>query len=187
MSNTIHPSTVINESVILGDNIYIGPNCTIGFPAEYKEGFGKNVDYTVKIKDNVVITGNVTIDAGSLRNTLIGEGSFLMKSAYIAHDVLLGNNTVISAHVCLGGHIVVGDYANLGMGAIVHPRQVIGAFSMVGMGSIITKRSLVLPGGIYAGNPVKRLGLNKVGLQRHNISDEQLLELIEEFEKSHAN
>ena len=55
MSNKIHPSAVINENVILGDNVYIGPNCTIGFPAEYKEGFGKSVGYTVKVEDNVVL------------------------------------------------------------------------------------------------------------------------------------
>ncbi|PYE41059.1 DapH/DapD/GlmU-related protein [Psychrobacter fozii] len=187
MRNTIHPSAVINENVILGDNVYIGPNCTIGFPAEYKEGFGKSVGHTVKIEDNVVLTGNVTIDAGSRRDTVIGEGSFLMKAAYIAHDVEIGKQSIISAHTCLGGHVEVGDFVNIGMGAIVHPRQRIGSHTMIGMGTVITKKAKILPGRIYAGNPSKEIGINKIGLERNGINDLKLRQLINDFENSNEN
>lgn len=187
MTNTIHPSAVINENVILGNNVYIGPNCTIGFPAEYKEGFGKSVDYTVKIEDNVVLTGNVTIDAGSRRDTVIGEGSFLMKAAYIAHDVIIGKQSIISAHTCLGGHVLVGDFVNIGMGAIVHPRQRIGSYTMIGMGTVITKKAKILPGRIYAGNPSKEMGINQIGLERNKIDDLKLKQLINDFESNNEN
>ncbi|MBF0657472.1 hypothetical protein IPZ60_01820 [Psychrobacter sp. NG25] len=187
MSNTIHPSAVVNENVVLGDNIYIGPNCTIGFPAEYKAEFGKDSNYTVKIEDNVVLTGNVTVDAGSCRDTVIGESSFLMKAAYIAHDVIIGKQSIISAHVCLGGHVAVGDFVNIGMGAIVHPRQKIGSYSMIGMGTVITKKAKVLPGRIYAGNPSKEIGVNKIGLDRNNVDGSKLEQLTNEFENDNAN
>lgn len=187
MNNTIHPSAVIHESVILGNNLYIGPNCTIGFPAEYKEGFGTKLDYTVELKDNVVLTGNVTIDAGSCRNTVIGEGCFVMKAVYIAHDVTIGNHSILSAHTCLGGHVIVGEFVNIGMGAIVHPRQRIGSYAMIGMGTVITKKAKILPGGIYAGNPSKEIGINQIGLDRNKVDSLILKQLIDSFENNDDN
>lgn len=186
MSNQIHPSAVIDDKVILGENIYIGPNCIIGFPAEYKTDFGKSSNFTVIIEDDVKITGNVTIDAGTKRHTCIGRGSFIMKSAYIAHDVVIGRDAIVSAHTCLGGHVEIGTGVNLGMNAVVHPRQRIGSFSMIGMGTIVTKNIAVLPGQIYVGNPAKPLGINKIGLERNNIDEIELERLINDFETNNG-
>jgi|26BtaG_2_1085354.scaffolds.fasta_scaffold01223_4 UDP-N-acetylglucosamine acyltransferase len=187
MVSEIHPSAVIDSKVIIGKNVYIGPNCTIGFPAEYKNGFGQSSEFTVVIEDSVIITGNVTIDAGSRRNTVIGEGSFLMKAAYIAHDVIIGEQSIISAHTCLGGHVEVGDFVNIGMGAVVHPRQRIGSHTMIGMGTVVPKKAKILPGRIYAGNPSKEIGINKIGLERNKINDLKLEQLINDFENYNGN
>ena len=183
MANQIHSTAVIDERVMIGDNVYIGPHCTIGFPAEYKNNFGKDTGFTVEIEDNVVITGNVTIDAGTIRNTIIGDGTFIMKSTYIAHDVIIRKNSIISANANLGGHVFIGESANLGMAVTIHPRQRIGAFSMLGMATIVTKKSNIKPGHIYVGSPARELGLNKVGLERNQIDDAKLQQLITEFEK----
>ena len=187
MTNNIHPSAVIDASVVIGKNVYIGPNCIIGFPAEYKDDFGANRGFSVVIEDNVTITGNVTIDAGSIRHTIIGESSFLMKSVYIAHDVVIGRQVILSAHTCLGGHVQVGEFSNIGMGAIIHPRQKIGSYCMIGMGSVVTKRSIIKPGHIYAGIPAKELGINKVGLERNEINMKKLQKIITAFEKFYEN
>ena len=186
MANTIHPSAVIDERVIIGDNVYIGPNCTIGFPAEYKSNFGRETGYTVVIEDGTVITGNVTIDAGTVRHTRVGKNCFIMKSAYLAHDVQVGDDSILSAHVSLGGHVMLQDKVNLGMGAIVHPRQIIGALTMLGMGCVVTKKSVVKPGHIYVGNPARELGLNTIGLDRNGIDEMRLQQLTEEFEALRA-
>lgn len=175
MGKNIHPSAIIDDKVIIGNDVYIGPNCTIGFPAEYKQNFGKETGFSVIIEDGAIITGNVTIDAGSVRHTFIGKGCFIMKSAYIAHDVQIGDESILSAHVSLGGHVVLQDKVNLGMGTIIHPRQIIGALSMLGMGCVVTKKSIIKPGHIYVGNPAREIGLNKVGLERHGV-DEMMLE-----------
>lgn len=186
MANNIHPTAVIDDRVIVGDNVYIGPNCTIGFPAEYKKDFGKETGFTVVIEDGAVITGNVTIDAGTVRHTRIGKNCFIMKSGYIAHDCVIGDDSILSAHVSLGGHVILQDKVNLGMGAIIHPRQIIGALSMVGMGCVVTKKSIIKPGHIYAGNPAKELGLNSIGLERNDISQDMLNELVLAFEELRA-
>ena len=181
MNNHIHPSAVIDDKVIIGNDVYIGPNCTIGFPAEYKKDFGRDTGFTVVIEDGAVITGNVTIDAGTVRHTRIGKGCFIMKSAYIAHDVQVGAGSILSANVSLGGHVVLQENVNLGMGAIVHPRQTIGALAMLGMGCVVTKKSIIKPAHIYVGNPARELGLNKVGMERNGIDGEALAHLIEAF------
>lgn len=184
MANQIHPTAVIDERVIIGDNVYIGPNCTIGFPAEYKNDFGKDTGFTVEIADNATITGNVTIDAGTVRNTKISSHCLIMKGCHIGHDAILEENVTLSPHACVGGHVIIGDSANLGMACIIHPRKNVGAYSMIGMATIVTKKSSIKPGHIYVGSPAKELGLNKIGLERNQIDDTKLQQLITEFERS---
>lgn len=183
MANQIHPTAVIDERVIIGDNVYIGPNCTIGFPAEYKNDFGKDTGFTVEIEDNVTITGNITIDAGTVRNTKISSHSLVMKGCHIGHDAVIEENVTLSPHVCIGGHARIGEFANLGMGSIIHPRKNIGSYSMIGMATVVTKKSTIKPGHTYVGSPAKELGLNKVGLERNNIDDNKLAQLLGDFER----
>lgn len=187
MATTIHPTAVIDERVIIGKNVYIGPNCTIGYPAEYKGNFGSNNEFTVEIEDGVTITGNITIDAGTVRNTKICTNSMIMKGCHIGHDVIVKENVTISPHCCIGGLVIVEEGANLGMGAIIHPRQRIGSFAMIGMATVVTKKAVIKPGHIYVGSPSKEIGINKVGLERNNISDAKFEQLISDFENRNEN
>lgn len=187
MSTQIHPTAVIDERVKIGTNVYIGPNCTIGFPAEYKENFGNNNEFSVEIEDGVIITGNITIDAGTTRNTRICSDSMIMKGCHIGHDVIVGENVTMSPHCCIGGLVTIEQGANLGMGTIIHPRQRIGSYSMIGMATVVTKKVMIKPGHIYVGSPSKELGLNKIGLERNHIDDTKLEELIKKFENSNGN
>ena len=181
MESFIHPSAVLAGNVSIGRGVYIGPNCLIGFPAEYKDGFPHDSEYGVEILDGAKITGNVTIDAGTKQNTVIGEYSFLMKGVHIGHDVYVGNDVTISPHDCIGGHVKIGDKSNFGMGCIIHPRQKIGAYAMIGMGAIVPKRLILKPGHIYVGNPAREIGINSIGLERAGIDMSKLDALIEEF------
>lgn len=187
MSNTIHPTAVINEHVIIGDNVYIGPNCIIGFPAEYKENFGLDNNFSVEIESGAIITGNVTIDAGTIRHTKICSDSMIMKGCHVGHDVIVGANVTMSPHCCIGGIVNIGKGANLGMGSIIHPRQNIGSYSMIGMATVVTKKAVVKPGHIYVGSPSKELGINRVGLERSGIDSDKLDQLIKEFESKNEN
>lgn len=182
MTTTIHPSAIIDDKVIIGENVYIGPNCIIGFPAEYKESFGTHNDFTVEITDGATITGNITIDAGTVRNTKICSGSMIMKGCHIGHDVIVSEDVTMSPHCCIGGLVVIENGANLGMGAIIHPRQRIGSYAMIGMATVVTKKAIIKPGHIYVGSPAKEIGVNKIGLQRNNIDEDKLKQLIKDFE-----
>jgi len=71
---------------------------------------------------------------------------------------------------------------NFGLGAVCHQFSIIGAYSMVGMGTVITKNTQITPGKIYVGSPAKYLKENLIGLERSNITIDQLNKLITQYE-----
>jgi len=157
--NNIHATAIIYEGVELGDNIYIGPYCVIGAPAEYKAYWDKPIG-KVKIGDGCVLTGHVTIDAGTEDVTTLGEGVWMLKHSHVGHDALIGNNVTISCGAKIGGHTIVGDKCNIGLNAVVHQKQNIAEGCMLGMGAVVTKKIQTKPYTKYVGNPAKELGQN---------------------------
>lgn len=183
MSKYIHPTAVIDENVVIEDDVYIGPNCIIGFPAEDKNTFPEQ-PYSVRICSGTKITGNVTIDAGTVRDTYIGHNCFLMKGSHVGHDVIINDDVILSCHAIIGGHVEVLKGANLGLGCIIHPRQKIWHYSMIGMGSVITKKLSTEPFGIYVGSPAKKIGINQRGIEKNNIDQSEIDNINQLFNAS---
>lgn len=156
----IHETAVIFPGVTIGKNVYIGPGCIIGAPAEHKAFWNQDTGFSVTIHDNAVIHGNVTIDAGTINETVIGEGVWLMKGVHIGHDVIINRDCTLSPHVIIGGHCIIEEENNLGMGAIVHQRVTVPPGCMIGMGAIVTKKTELWGGGVFAGNPAAFLRWN---------------------------
>lgn len=160
----IHDTAVIGPGVFIGENVYIGPYCIIGYPAEHKEYWhAKNnveSEYLVIIGDGCVITGHVTIDAGTEHSTEIGENVWLMKHSYVGHDATIRDDAVISSGAKIGGHAVIGAGTNIGLNAVVHQWKNIPEGCMIGMGAVITKGLQMEPNCKYAGNPARLLGPN---------------------------
>lgn len=102
MANFIHPTAIIGENVILGDNNYIGAYCIIGDPAEHKKFWGQEKGKVI-IGDNNIITGLVTIDAGTEYDTFIRNNCFIMKHAHIGHDCRIWDNVTISCGAKIAG------------------------------------------------------------------------------------
>ena len=161
MKNNIHPTAVIYPGVYLGKNTTIGAHCIIGAPAESLKFWGDPPKFTVIIEDDVVLNGLNTIDAGTVQNTIIGKGSFLMKAVHVGHDSTVGENCVLSPHVVVGGHCVIGERCNLGIASVIHQRCEIPKGCMIGMNSTITKKSKLKEFSCYVGSPVKYLRENK--------------------------
>lgn len=151
----IYPQSYIGDNVKIGDNtviypgvkIYagciIGNNCIIhsgvvigsdGFGFAPENGVFKKIPQMgiVRIEDDVEIGANTTIDRAVMDATIIHKGVKLDNLIQIAHNVEIGDNTVMAAQVgvsgstkigkqCmfggqvgLGGHITIGDNANIG-------------------------------------------------------------------------
>ena len=93
-----------------------------------------------------------------------------MACAHIAHDCIIGDNTIMANLATLGGHVELGDWVNLGGGVMVHQFTKVGSQSFIGGGFRVVQD--VPPFIITAGEPLRFTGINKIGLQRRGFSDE---------------
>jgi len=150
----IHPTAIIYPNVKIGNNVTIGAYCIIGAPAESKKFWDKQGNGVV-IKDNTIITGHCTIDAGTVQPTVIGNNCFIMKGVHIGHDAIIRDNCTLSPHVVIGGHVILNEGVNMGIASVVHQRQVIPRFCMIGMNTTITKKTEMIEKGCYIGSPAR--------------------------------
>jgi len=157
MANNIHPTAIIGDNVILGDNNYIGAYCIIGDIAEHKAFWDKPKGKVI-IGNNNIITGLVTIDAGTEKVTYIGDNCFIMKHAHIGHDCTINSNVTISCGAKIGGHSVIGEKSNIGLNAVLHQFSKVKVGCMIGASAFFKGESE--PYTKYAGVPAKSLGQN---------------------------
>jgi len=157
MANFIHPTAIIGDNVELGDNNYIGAYCIIGDPAEHKK-YWCQPKGKVKIGNGNMITGLVTIDAGTEETTIIENGCFIMKHAHIGHDCHIMNDVTISCGAKIGGHSIVGERSNIGLNAVLHQFSIIKKGCMIGASAFFKGESEQEMK--YAGVPARKLGSN---------------------------
>lgn len=134
----IYPNSFIGDNVKIGDNtiifagakIYseteIGSNCTIhsgsiigadgfGFTPNEEGVFSKVPQIgNVIIGDNVDIGACTTIDRATLGSTVIHKGVKLDNQIQIAHNVEIGENTVIAAQTGIAGSTKIGKNCMIG-------------------------------------------------------------------------
>ncbi len=111
----IFQNVSVREECKIGKRVIIHPNTVIG-----SDGFGyftddKNVYHkipqigNVVIEDDVEIGSNVSIDRAALGSTLIKRGVKIDNLAQIAHNVQIGEDTVISSQVGISGSTKIGS------------------------------------------------------------------------------
>lgn len=161
----VHQSASVHPDVRIGNNVTIGPNCSIGYngfnysrdedgTAHLKEHKG-----SVIIEDNVEIHSNVCIDRGLYGDTIIRKGVKIDNLVHVAHDVIIGENTLVVAGTVIGGEVVIGKNNFIGIGVGIRPLVKIGNGNLIGMNSVVIKN--IEHHEIWAGNPAKYLRRNK--------------------------
>ncbi|QIM17327.1 acyl-ACP--UDP-N- acetylglucosamine O-acyltransferase [Leucobacter insecticola] len=181
----IGPGAVVLGPAVVEDGVWIGPGAQIGAPPEMSN-LRQNTAWTgdlehagVRIGAGAVIRENVVIHQGSYRETTVGARSWILARAYIAHDVLIGEDATVSAGVSIGGHCIIGDRVNIGMNAAVHQRRIIGPGAMIGMGTPLSRD--VPPYGKAFGSPARLRGLNVIGMERFAISSAEIELLLQRY------
>ncbi|MDI4234504.1 UDP-3-O-(3-hydroxymyristoyl)glucosamine N-acyltransferase [Bradyrhizobium sp. Arg237L] len=131
------------QNALIGNNVLIHPGCNIG-----QDGYGfiffgpdghLKVPQTgrVLIQNNVEIGAASTIDRGSLRDTVIGEGTKIDNQVQIGHNVTIGRHCLLAAQIGLAGSLTIGD--NVALGAKVG----INNHLKIGDGAQVTAMSAV--------------------------------------------
>jgi UDP-N-acetylglucosamine acyltransferase len=141
--------------------------------------------HEVVIGDDTVLRDHVVIHHGSVRPTVIGRGCWIFSHAYIAHDVVIGDEVTLSAGTALGGHVTVRRGANLGLNVSVHQRRSIGALSMVGMGTPVTRD--IPPFATAYGVPGRVHGVNRFGMARAGMAEVDIAAVEELFARGTAD
>jgi UDP-3-O-[3-hydroxymyristoyl] glucosamine N-acyltransferase len=152
----IYPHAVIYDKVIIGKNVIIHSGTVLG-----SDGFGYIWDGErhvkipqigiVEIEDDVEIGANVTIDRASLGKTLIKKGTKIDNLVQIAHNVSIGENSIIVSQVGIAGSSTIGNNVVLAGQVGVRDHVVIGNNVKAAGGTGITKS--VPENSLISGNP----------------------------------
>lgn len=179
--NVIGPFVVIAGNTVIGDGNWFGSGVKVGAPPEVRsvihgpDWLDDDRAPGVVIGDRNVLREDVQVHGGWQKQTVLNNDVFIMNGSYIAHDCALGDGVTLASGVALGGHVDIGPHANIGLGATVHQRRVIGSHAMVGMSSVVTRD---VPPFVKAfGAPCRAHGVNVVGMQRAELSDEVIAQV----------
>jgi UDP-3-O-[3-hydroxymyristoyl] glucosamine N-acyltransferase len=127
----VGPRTAI-QCALIGNNVLIHPGCSIG-----QDGYGflffgpeghLKVPQTgrVLIQNDVEVGAGTTIDRGSLRDTVIGEGTKIDNQVQIGHNVTIGRRCLLAAQIGLAGSLTIGDNVALGAKVGINNHLTIG-------------------------------------------------------------
>jgi UDP-N-acetylglucosamine acyltransferase len=175
----IGPRTVVGPHVVINGPTTIGADnrffqfASIGDAPQDKKYQGEPT--RLAIGDRNVFRESCTVNRGTTHDkgvTLIGSDNLLMAYAHVAHDCVVGNNTVFANCASLGGHVEIGDWVILGGLTAVHQFTKIGAHAFLAGGAIVTRD--VPPYVMVAGNPAAPHAVNSEGLKRRGFTEEQI-------------
>lgn len=153
----LYPQVMIRDGVEIGDRVIIHSGAVIG-----SDGFGYLRDGQgvrtkipqvgrVILEDDVEIGANVTIDRATMGATRIKRGTKIDNLVQIAHNVVVGADTVIVALSGISGSTKIGDRVTLAgqVGIVDHVE--IGDDVTVGAQAGVSKS--LPPGGVFLGSP----------------------------------
>lgn len=201
----IFPQVFIGDNVTIGDNTVIYPgvkiyaDCVIGNSCVFHagvviggDGFGfapqQDRNYrkvaqigNVIIEDNVEIGSNTTIDRATLGSTIIRKGVKLDNLIQIAHNVEIGENTVIAAQTGISGSTKIGRNCMIGGQVGITGHLTIADNVKIGAQSGISS-SIKKEGHIVIGTPA----LDASNFRRSVVHFKNLQNIAEDIQKLKA-
>ncbi len=188
---SVGPYTVIGPQVRIGAGTVIGPHCviegrtTIGRDNRFHGcsaigGMPQDMSHdgevtALEVGDRNTVFQYCTFNTGTRKEdgiTRLGHDNWVMAYVHLAHDVQVGNHTVLANNATLAGHVHVGDHAVVGGLTGVHQWVHIGAHAMVGFQAHVSQD--VAPFMTVDGNPLAVRAVNLTGLKRREFAPERL-------------
>lgn len=187
----IGPYTIIGDNVEIGSGTRVGSHVVINGPTkigkdnriyQYASVGEDPQDKKYAGEPTKLIVGDrntirefCTISRGTAHGdgeTQIGNDNLFMAYVHIAHDCVIGDQTVFANNATLAGHVSVGDWVIFGGFSGVHQFCKVGAHAFVGMYAAINRD---VPAYLMvSGYPAVPKGINSEGLKRRGYSPEQI-------------
>lgn len=188
---TVGPFSVIGADVKIGAGTVIGSHVVINGPTSIGKdnriyqfsSIGEDpqdkkyaAEITrLEIGDRNTIREFTSMHRGTKQDkslTKIGSDNLFMAYTHVAHDCVIGDHVIMANGASLAGHVHLSSHAILGGFSLVHQFTQIGQYSFAAMGSAITQD--IPPFVMVGGKPTKPHGINSVGMERNNISPEDI-------------
>lgn len=152
----IYPNVTVLHDCLIGNDVIIHAGTTVG-----SDGFGfvrsgsTNIKIPqigiVQIDDNVEIGANNAIDRATLGKTWLQRGVKTDNLVQIAHNVVIGEDTIVVAQAAIGGSVGIGRRVVIGGQVAIGDHIEIGDGVMIGSQSGVAKS--LSPGEIVSGTP----------------------------------
>ena len=188
---SVGPYTLIGPHVRVGAGTTIGPHCVIeghttigrdnrifqfnslGAIPQDKKYAGEPCELVIGERNTIreFCTFNIG-SPGDAGVTRVGDDNWLMAYVHLAHDCVVGNNTIFANNSQLAGHVHVGDWAILGGFTVVHQFVKIGAHSMTALCTVLLAD--VPPFVMCQGQPAQARSMNYEGLRRRGFSPDRI-------------
>lgn len=151
----IYPRVTIRERTQIGARVIVHSGAVIGadgFGFELVEGRQEKVPQLgiVQIDDDAEIGANTTIDRARFGRTWIQAGAKIDNLVQIAHNVVVGKNTVMAAQAGIAGSVRIGDRVMIGGQAGITGHVEIGDETAIGAQSGVSKS---ISGGVWRATP----------------------------------
>ncbi len=175
----LYPNVSIYRDTVIGSKVIVHSGTVIGCDGF---GFAKNPDGTFKkipqtgnviIEDNVEIGANTCIDRATIDSTIIRRGVKIDNQVQIAHNVEIGEDTVIAAQAGIAGSTKIGKRCMIGGQAGIVGHLTICDDVLIGA-SVGVSKSITSP-GLYTGYRAKP--------QREDLKSEVRIRNLESLEK----
>jgi len=186
----VEPYAIIDGDVEIGRDCQIGPysritgwttigarnrfesHCSIGAqPQDLKYAGEKTL---LVIGDGNTFREFVTIHRGTPGGggiTRIGHESLFMAYVHVAHDCVVGSQTIFANAATLAGHVDVQDHATIGAFSAIHQFSRVGQYAFLGGFTAASKDCLPYM-NTTGSRPPKCYGPNTIGLERKGFSQE---------------
>jgi len=189
----IGADTRIAENVSLGARVRLGERCIVHAGAVIgADGFGFAPDDGVWVKipqlgsvwigDDVEIGANTTVDRGTIEDTVIENGVKLDNLVQIAHNVHIGEHSLMAAMSGAAGSTIIGKRCLIGGGSVMINHITLCDDVLVLFRSVVTK-SIREPGTWSGSLPAEEVGRWRRNVARFRQLD-KLAEHVRDLERS---
>lgn len=166
---TVAGHVVIEGHTTIGRDNRIFQFSSLGAANQDKKYKGEPCELVIGDRNTIreFTTFNIgTVQGGGI--TRLGNDNWMMAYTHLAHDCVVGSNTIFANNAQLAGHVQVGDWVILGGFTSVHQFVRIGPHGMTGLGSVLLGDQP--PFVMSEGQPARARSMNFEGLRRRGFS-----------------